>query len=217
MPTGASVDSEAVRVFRVGLTGGIASGKSTVARLFADLGVPVIDTDEIARALVAPGEPALTAIVATFGPDFLDARGVLDRGRLRERVFADEHARRRLEGILHPRIEAAMRAACERAGGPYQMLVVPLLFESGFERHVDRTLVVDCPEPLQRERLARRDGATPDEAARMLAAQLPRQARRDRADDVVRNDGPLDALRTQVERLHRRYTALAAQHAAGRS
>jgi dephospho-CoA kinase len=109
-----------------------------------------------------------------------------------------------------------MLAACARAGGPYQVLVVPLLIESGFERHVERVLVVDCPEGLQRERLEKRDGMTPEAAARMLAAQTSRQARLDRADDVIRNDGPLAALRPQVEQLHDRYLAFAAQHAAGR-
>jgi dephospho-CoA kinase len=201
----------ATREFRVGLTGGIASGKSTVSRIFTTLGVPVIDTDEIARVLVMPGQPALEQIVAAFGPVFLDGRGHLDRARLRERVFGDDEARGRLEAILHPRIESAMLAQCELAGGPYQLLVVPLLFEAGFERHVDRTLVVDCPEDAQRERLLARYGNTPEQVERMLAAQMPRDKRLARTDDVIRNDGEPDALRPQVEKLHRRYRELAAQ------
>lgn len=203
-----------MRSYRVGLTGGVASGKSTVADLFAKLGVPVIDTDALAREVVRPGEPALAEIVAAFGKQFLDERGELDRRRLRERVFADDASRQRLEAILHPRIETSMLAACEHAGGPYQVLVVPLLFESGFQRHVDRVLVVDCPEATQRARLLRRDGISAAEAARMLAAQLPRDERLARADDVIRNDGKPETLAPQVGQLHRRYLEMARAHAA---
>lgn len=198
-----------MRRFRVGLTGGIASGKSTVAAMFAELGVPVIDTDEMARSAVMPGEPALREIAAAFGQEFIQADGGLDRSRLREHVFADAGRRRRLEAILHPRIEALTLSECERAGGPYQLLVVPLLIESGFDRHVDRVLVVDCPEQTQRERLLRRDGVTPESADRILGAQLARQERLDRADDVIRNDGPPAAIQPEVARLHRVYTELA--------
>jgi dephospho-CoA kinase len=141
----------------------------------------------------------------------LDAGGALDRRRLRARVFADPAARQRLEAILHPRIEAATLGACDGAGGEYQLVVVPLLFESGFDRHVDRTLVVDCPEAIQRERLQRRDGATPAEIEGMLAAQLDRQTRLRRADDVVANDGTPEEARTRVRQLHERYLALAGQ------
>lgn len=200
-----------MRRFRVGLTGGIASGKSTVAAMFAGLGVPVIDADEMARVAVMPGEPALREIAAAFGPEFLDGGGNLDRGRLREHVFADAGRRRRLEAILHPRIEALMLSQCERAGGPWQLLVVPLLIESGFDRHVDRVLVVDCPEQTQRERLLRRDGVTPESADRILGAQLARQERLDRADDVIRNDGLPAAIQPEVARLYRVYTELARQ------
>lgn len=202
-----------MREFRVGLTGGIASGKSTVARLFAELGVPVIDTDEIARDVVRPGGPALPAVVAAFGAAVLAPDGTLDRRRMRERVFADEAARRRLEAILHPHIEAATLAASERAGGPYQLLVVPLLLESGFDRLVDRVLVVDCPEELQRQRLLARDGGSPGEADRILAAQLDRATRLARADDVVDNAGGLAAVRARVAELHAAYLGLAARRA----
>jgi dephospho-CoA kinase len=198
------------RPLRIGLTGGIASGKSTVARMFAALGVPVIDTDEIARAVVAPGQPALAEIVAAFGPGYLATDGTLDRRRLRHHVFADPGARSRLERMLHPHIEAATLAAMAAAGGPYQIIVVPLLVEAGFGRHVDRVLVIDCPEDLQRERLGARDGSSAQEAGRMLAAQASRAERLRHGDDVLTNEGDLDALRQGVADLHRRYTALAA-------
>jgi dephospho-CoA kinase len=205
-----------MRALRIGLTGGIASGKSTVARMFGELGVPVIDTDEIARKLVQPGQPALAEIVAAFGPSFLDAAGALDRRRLRDHVFADAAERRRLEAILHPRIEAATMTACAEARGPYQIVVVPLLFETGFERHVDRVLVVDCAEEIQRERLRQRDAAAPEEVDRMLAAQLPRQERLRCADDVITNDGSLEQASADVRRLHGRYLDLARERAKAR-
>lgn len=194
-----------MRFFRVGLTGGIASGKSTIARMFAELGATVIDTDEIARSVVMPGQPALQEIVATFGTRFLDAAGALDRRSLRAHVFADEAERHRLEAILHPRIETATLAACNAAGGPYQIIVVPLLIESGFHRHVDRVVVVDCPEDVQRSRLMQRDGEDPERVDRILAAQLDRRSRLQRADDIVNNDGGLARAREQVRRLHRNY------------
>lgn len=205
-----------MRALRIGLTGGIASGKTTIASMFAELGVPVIDTDVIARELVVPGAPALGEIVGAFGGAVLDAGGALDRRRLRERVFTDPAARQRLEAILHPRIEAAALAACATAGGEYQLLVVPLLFESGFDRHVDRSLVVDCAEAVQRERLRRRDGASPAEIEGLLAAQLDRQGRLQRADDVIANDGTPEEARAQVRRLHERYRALAGQRSPAR-
>ncbi len=194
-----------MRPYTVGLTGGIASGKSTVSAEFAALGVPVIDTDEIARAVVEPGTSALAEVVAAFGPQFLDTGGALDRRRLRTHVFADPAARKRLEAILHPHIGAQTLAALERTVAPYCILVVPLLLESGFARHVDRILVVDCPEPLQRQRLAERDGSSDTEIGRILAAQLPRAERLRHADDVLSNDGSLSALRKQILQLHERY------------
>lgn len=194
---------------RIGLTGGIASGKSTVAELFAALGVPVIDTDLLAREVVEPGQPALAAVAAAFGPGLLAPGGRLDRAKLRARIFADPEARARLEAILHPRIRRATLAAASAAGGAYQLIVVPLLFESGFDALVDRVLVIDCPEPLQRQRLAARDGETPDSIERILAAQLPREQRLAGADDVLANDAGLDALRAAVTALHHRYLELA--------
>jgi dephospho-CoA kinase len=196
--------------FRVALTGGIASGKSTVADMFAALGVPVIDTDLIAREVVEPGRPALREVVAAFGPGVLGADGRLDRRRLREIVFSDAAARRRLEAILHPAIRADMEEQSRRAGGPYQMLVIPLLAEGGRRDHVDRVLLVDVPESVQVERLMRRDGVTSSQALASLGAQATREARRAIADDVVENTGPVEALRERVAVLHREYLQLAA-------
>jgi len=198
------------RPFRVGLTGGIASGKSTVAALFADLGVPVIDTDVIARDVVAPGTPGLAAVTTAFGADLLGPGGDLDRRRLRERVFADPAARARLEAILHPRILARLEALAGEAGGPYQVLVIPLLLESGLADRVDRVLVVDCSEAVQRARLMVRDGESASGADRILAAQLGRQARLAQADDVLQNDGERGDLRERVQALHAAYLARAA-------
>ena len=197
------------QVLRIGLTGGIASGKSTVADLFAALGVPVIDTDLIARAVVEPGQPALAAVAGAFGPDLLGSGGQLDRAKLRQRIFANPEARARLEAILHPRIRQRTLHDARAAGGPYQLIVVPLLFESGFDALVDRVLVVDCPEALQRQRLAKRDGETAETIERILGAQLPREQRLAGADDVLVNDAGLDPLRSAVTTLHHRYLDLA--------
>ena len=197
-------------VFRVGLTGGIATGKSTVAAMFVDLGVPVIDSDHIAREIVQPGQPALTDIVATFGPEVLDTRGQLDRRRLRALVFADDALREQLEAILHPRVRTAMLQATARIGGPYQLLVVPLLVEVGFQEHVDRVLVVDCPVEVQLQRLTARDGETGESAELMIRAQADRQDRLGEADDTITNTGDLATTRQQVEALHNTYCQLAA-------
>ncbi|MBN8279887.1 MAG: dephospho-CoA kinase [Gammaproteobacteria bacterium] len=191
--------------YRVGLTGGIACGKSTVARLFADLGVPVIDTDDLARDVVAPGTPGLAAVTAAFGADLTLPDGTLDRARLRSVVFADPARRAALEAILHPLILARLEALSATRGGPYQLLVVPLLFESGLESRVDRVLVVDCSESVQRARLRQRDGETEAGIDRILAAQLDGKSRRDRADDLLRNDGDRAALEAGVRRLHASY------------
>ncbi len=196
--------------FRVGLTGGIASGKSLVADLFAALGVPVIDTDKVAREVVEPGQPALAAIVERFGPDILQPDGRLNRRRLRELIFKDDGERRALEAILHPVIRARSLERAQSAGGSYQLLVVPLLVETDFAALVDRVLVVDCPEPLQLERLLARDAEDPRQAARMIAAQLPRSDRLKVADDIIDNSGDISSTRYQVEKLHQRYLAIAA-------
>lgn len=198
--------SDSQRVFRIGLTGGIASGKSVVADMFAELGVPIIDTDVIAREVVARGEPALQQIGAEFGAGVLNTAGELDRAALRERIFDNAAERQRLESILHPLIRQAALDQSAAADGAYQVIVVPLLFESGFDALVDRTLVVDCPAERQRERLAARDGSDPEQIDRILASQLDRDQRRARADDLVDNGGDLARTRAQVEALHERYT-----------
>jgi dephospho-CoA kinase len=196
--------------YRVALTGGIASGKSTVADRFAALGVPVVDTDVIAREVVEPGQPALAEVVATFGPDVLGPDGRLDRRRLREIIFADAGARRRLEAILHPAIRAEMERQSRAAGGAYQLLVIPLLTEGGRRDHVDRVLLVDVPEAVQIERLMRRDGVSHDQATASLAAQATRAARLAMADEVIENTGSAADLDARVAELHRGYLRLAA-------
>jgi dephospho-CoA kinase len=193
------------RNFRIGLTGGIASGKSIVAEMFADLGIPVIDTDVIAREVVAPGTAAIGEIREAFGADVITADGRLDRNTMRSIVFADDAARRKLEGILHPRIRAATIDQAATAGGDYQMIVVPLLVESPLRSFVDRILVVDCSEGTQVERLLRRDAESEDQARRMIAAQASREERLAVADDVVRNEGDLRDTRRQVQELHETY------------
>lgn len=199
-----------MKTLRIGLTGGIASGKSTVANLFAARGVPVIDTDEIAREVVAPGRPALARIVQEFGREVLDAVGRLDRRRMRELVFSDAGRRQRLESILHPEILREMASRSAQAGGAYQLLVIPLLVEGRHEDEVDRVLLVDSAPEQQVERLLRRDGETPARARTMLAAQASRAARLAAADDVIRNEASLAELESQVARLHESYQRLAA-------
>ncbi len=199
--------------YRVALTGGIASGKTTVANCFAALGVPLIDSDVIAREVVEPGQPALAAVVEAFGTGVLGPDGRLDRPRLREAIFADAGARRRLESILHPAIRAGMerRSAAIAADAPYQLLVIPLFAEGGRRDHVDRVLVVDVPETLQVRRLMARDGVTEAQALASLRAQANRDARLSLADDVIVNDGHVQDLEAQVEALHDAYLRLARQ------
>jgi dephospho-CoA kinase len=199
------------RPLRIGLTGGIASGKSTVADMFAEKGVPVIDTDVIAREVVQPGEPALAEIEEAFGPEVIDSDGSLHRRRLREQVFNDDQMRKRLEAILHPRIRDAAMAQADFAGGPYQVIVVPLLVGSPMQSLVDRILVVDVSESTQLERLVQRDAESEAQARRMISAQASREDRLAIADDVVVNDGPLRDTADQVGGLHQKYLALAAR------
>lgn len=195
-------------ILRIGLTGGIASGKSTVADEFAALGITIIDADVISRELVEPGRPALARIVEIFGPEVLDHAGRLDRRRLRERVFADPSQRKQLEEVLHPAVRTEMTRQSQLATGPYQVLVIPLLVENHLGHMVDRTLVVDAPEETQLQRLQVRDAVGPEQARRMLAAQSSRTARLAAADDVITNTGSLADLKTQVAALHRKYLAL---------
>ncbi|MFP4146167.1 MAG: dephospho-CoA kinase [Halorhodospira sp.] len=194
-------------LLRVGLTGGIASGKSTVAALFATRGIPVIDTDRLAREVVAPGTEGLMAVVAAFGPDLLTAEGELDRAALGRRVFHSPQERRTLEGILHPRIQERLDAILRCLHAPYVVVMVPLLVETGMDRDMDTVLVVDLPEAMQRERLTVRDGLSETEADARLAAQATRQQRLDAADYIIDNSGARERLAGQVADLHRRLLA----------
>jgi dephospho-CoA kinase len=200
-----------VRVFRVGLTGGIASGKSTAANFFGALGVPILDSDQVARDVVEPGQPPLERLVERFGRSILTPDGHLDRPALRAIVFSDPKARADLEALTHPAIGAAMEARSAAAGGPYQILVIPLLVEKNLRAHVDRVLVIDCDEQLQIERLRARDGSTAEQARAILNAQASRAARLKATDDVIHNDSDMSAVREQVVTLHARYLALAQQ------
>ena len=198
---------------RVALTGGIASGKSTVAALFARLDVPVIDMDELAREVVAPGSALLAQVIARFGPAARNRDGSLNRRALRELVFRDAPARGDLEALLHPAIQARAAQLSTEAAGPYQIIVVPLLAESGAARLYDRVLLVDCDESQQRFRLAQRDGSTAELVDAALASQASRATRLALADDVIHNDGAPAELGPKVRELHRQYL----QQAAGRA
>ena len=205
------MSAPSTRAYRIGLTGGIASGKSTAAKFFGALGVPILDSDQIARDVVEPGQPPLERLVERFGPKILTADGHLDRPALRDIVFSDPKARADLEALTHPAIGAAMEARSAEAGGPYQILVIPLLVEKNLAAHVDRVLVVDCDEELQIRRLRDRDGSTPAQVQAILKAQAPRAARLKAADDVIHNDTDMSAVRNQVATLHARYLELAAR------
>ena len=196
--------------FKIGLTGGIGSGKSTVAVLFAELGVSVIDADALAHELTGPGGAAIEPIRAAFGPEYVDQRGALDRGRMREKVFSDPAAKATLESILHPMIRAESERRSTQADTPYVILMIPLLIETGEPRtRCDRVLVVDCPESMQIERAMARSELSRDAVEAIIAAQVPRAERLRHADDVIDNSGPPENLRPQVEKLHARYVALA--------
>jgi len=192
-------------LLKIGLTGGIGSGKTTAADYFAEFGAEVIDTDLLSRELVEPGQPALAEIVAAFGAEVLDGAGRLDRARLRERIFSDAAARRRLEQILHPRIRAAMLARAEQSTASYVIFVIPLLFETGQQDLVDRVLLIDVPEAVQRRRVAARDALDDAQIEQIMLAQTDRATRLRNADDVIRNDGSLDRLRAAVQSLHQQY------------
>ena len=194
------------RTFAVGLTGGIGSGKSTVADLFAARGASIIDTDVIAHSLTAPGGAAMPAIVQAFGAEFADADGALDRTRMRALVFSDAKAKAALEAILHPRIRAGALAAAEAATGDYVMYAVPLLVESGTWRdRVSRVLAVDCREDVQIARVMARNNLSETQVRAIMAAQASRAERLAAADDVIDNNAGRDALAPQIDRLHAQY------------
>jgi dephospho-CoA kinase len=192
--------------FAIGLTGGIGSGKSTVADMFAARGATIVDTDLIAHSMTAPNGPAMPAIVAEFGPGFADASGAMDRARMRQLVFSDANAKTRLEAILHPRIRDAALAAGAAATGSYVIYAVPLLIESGTWRaRVARLLAVDCPEEVQIARVMARNGLPEAQVRAIMAAQVSRAERLAAADDVIVNNAGIDALAAQVDRLHAFY------------
>lgn len=200
--------------FTVGLTGGIGSGKSVVARLFAERGIDIVDTDQIARGLTVAGGAAMPAVLAAFGAGFAAADGALDRAKMRALVFSDTAAKARLEGILHPMIRDAVYAASLLGTAPYVIFDIPLLVESGtWQSRLQRVLVVDCPEELQLARVMQRNGLPATQVQAIMAAQVPRQVRLAAADDVVDNGGELATLAPQVDRLHAQYIEMAARYA----
>jgi len=207
------LSSDAINFYMlsVGLTGGIGSGKSAVSDSFARHGIPILDTDIIARELVEPGQPALREIVELFGPDCLDDQGRLNRPHLRRRVFADPEQRHRLEAVLHPRIRQTVRDRLAALSAPYCIVVIPLLVEAGMRGPVQRILVVDVPVDTQMARVKARDRLDDTQVKQILAAQASREERLAVADDVLVNDGDLQQLELAVARLHRQYLQLAGQ------
>jgi dephospho-CoA kinase len=197
------------RRLRIGLTGGIASGKTTVAQRFMELGVPIIDADAAARAVVAPGKPGLAAVSERFGPRVVAENGELDRSALRDLIFKDPASRRDLEAILHPLIRADMEQSANLAVGPYVVMAIPLLIEGGSRDRVDRILVVDVDETVQLQRVMVRDGGTEEQARAILASQASRSARLAAADDVLLNTGTVADLRQAVDQLHESYLRVA--------
>lgn len=200
--------------FVVGLTGGIGSGKSTVADLFVAEGAALVDTDAIAHQLTGPGGGAMPALLAAFGPTVADSTGALDRAVMRRRVFADPAARARLEGILHPLIRQLSAERVRAASAPYVILAVPLLVESGsYRERCDRIVVVDCPENVQIERVMARSGLAESDVRAIMMAQASRAERLAVADDVVLNAGSREALLPQLNELHHKYLRLSSEKA----
>lgn len=206
----ANAATASARPYAVALTGGIGSGKSAVADLFGQRGVGIIDADEVSHALTAPGGAGLAPIAERFGTRILHAEHGLDRAALRELVFADNDARRDLEAILHPMIRTRMQDALAADTGPYALLAIPLLIETGQAELADRVLVIDAPESLRIERVRRRSGLDADAVRRIMASQASRAERLAAADDVLDNSGSLAELEPRVEALHQRYLELAA-------
>ena len=200
---------EQPKTFVVVLTGGIASGKTAVSQLFAQRGVPVIDTDLIAHEIVEPGQPALERVAEVFGQEFLDQKGRLDRKKMRNAIFSDPGLKNRLEGILHPAIAARVDQRVTRIDAPWCLLVVPLLKEDGLFPWIDHVLVVDVDESVQIERVMERDSITREQAQSILDAQPSRRERLAMADDILDNSGSLEELEAGVDELYRKYTAMA--------
>ncbi|MGR9099280.1 MAG: dephospho-CoA kinase [Gammaproteobacteria bacterium] len=197
-------------MLKIGLTGGIGSGKSTVAEFFADLGAPVVDADVIARNLVEPGAPALSAIEKQFGDRVVGRNGRLDRARLKKIIFSDPGRKKALEDILHPLVFREIRQILGKLHAPYVVLCIPLLVETEMESFVDRILVVDCPEQMQRERVKKRDRLTEQDISAIIESQAPRSRRLAAANDVIENTGNRLQLADQVKKLHNLYLSISA-------
>ncbi len=193
---------------KIGVTGGIASGKTTVTNLFADKGVTIIDADVIAREIVMPGEPALEKIVDKFGKEVLQHDGSLDRSKLREIVFATAATKDWLNALLHPMIREKMLNDSENATSSYCILSIPLLFENGLDKIVDRVLVIDTPEEMQLKRALQRDGSSSQVIKQIMRSQVSRKARLEGADEVIDNSGDIAFMYSQVETLHKKYLEL---------
>ena len=201
-------------MYVVAITGGIGSGKTTVANQFAALGIEVVDADLIAREVVEPGTPALAAITSHFGPEILTEQGLLDRRVLRERIFSDQAAKSWLNALLHPIIRSEMLRQCAAVSSPYCLLVVPLLVENRLTELADRVLVIDVDEATQIERTCRRDGVSREQAQAILASQASRSERLAMADDVLDNQsGTTETIRERILALHETYLAFASQQA----
>jgi len=196
-------------MLRIGLTGGIGAGKSAACQIFTELGVPVLDADQISREVAAPGQPALTAIAELFGSSILTADGALDRSHLRNIIFANPERRQQLEAILHPLIMQRLIEKTQELNSPYAILAIPLLLEVGWKSLVDRVLVIDSPVEEQIKRTIRRDGINRQQAEAIIASQMDRHERLQQADDIINNEGDLQHLRRQITALHRRYLSMA--------
>lgn len=197
------------QILKIGLTGGIGSGKSTVTNIFAELGVPIIDMDVLAREVVMPGQAALEEIKSIFGKDICDTNNELDRKRLRKIVFSDPAKRKQLENIVHPRIRQRVKLLLDKLTAPYCIIVIPLLFETNRQDDVDRILVVDTTVEEQIRRTVQRDNISQDYVRNIIAAQVDRQTRLDQADDIIMNSGDMGKLQAQIRQLHRQYLELA--------
>ncbi len=196
-------------MLKIGLTGGIGSGKSTVSQIFSDLKIPIIDADIISRQLVEPGKPAIKAIAKQFGQQILTDQGALNRKKLKEIIFSDPEQKKILEQILHPLVFAEMQTQIEQLSCPYCILSIPLLLETQMEHFVDRILVIDCPVELQLERVKNRDQLSEDRIKAIIASQATREQRLKAADDVIDNSTDAQALAEQIKKLHNLYLSLA--------
>ena len=195
--------------YKVGLTGGIGCGKSLVSEMFAELGVPVIDADEIVHELLIPGSPLVDEIIQLFGGKITDNSGGLARDKLRALIFSDNDSRKKLEAMIHPHVFARIDKKIKEISAPYCILSIPLLLETNAQSMVDTVLVVDCPVSLQIDRVSRRDGISREDVEKIIGSQIPRDKRLDAADEVIRNEGTITELRNSVSDLHEKYSRIA--------